>query len=80
MTTTSDFADIITICQFYAESGWDIYVDYENSHVMMGDYVIGPVRENGVLVGYLVADPEGVTQVVDDLDSYFQGEFDWEDR
>lgn len=79
MSVSSDLEDIGRICGFYREDDWLFYVDLENSHVTMGDYGIDPVRENGHLVGYLVEDPEGVTQVVDDLDSYFQSVFDWEE-
>lgn len=78
MSVESDFEDVVTLCNFYKEGDWSFYVDLENLHVVMGDYAIDPVWENGHLVGYLVVDPEGVTQVVDDLDSYFQDVLDWE--
>lgn len=65
-------------CEFYADSDWPLYIDPENLHVTMGGYGIEPVRENGHLTGYLVEDPDGVTQAVDDLDSYFQSVLDWE--
>lgn len=71
-------ADIVMICEFYRGPDWPVYVDYENLHVTVGEYVISPVRENGRFVGYLVEGPDGVTRVVDDLDSYFQSVLDWE--
>lgn len=74
---SSDFEDIVRTCEFYREEGWPFYVDYESSHVTLGGYGIDPVREGGHLTGYLVVDPEGVSQVVDDLDSFFQSVFEW---
>lgn len=76
MSVYSDFEDIVTTCEFYADSDWEIHVDLENSHVTMGDYGVYPVRGDGRPVGYLVEDGDGVTQVVDDLDSYFRSELD----
>lgn len=80
MSAESDFEDIVRICEFYREPDWFFFVDLENFHVVMGDYGVDPVRENGHLVGYLVEDPKGVTRVVDDLDIYFQEVFEWEYR
>lgn len=77
MSVGSDFEDAVRICEFYCEPGWPFYVDLENLHVMMGDYGVDPVWETGHLVGYLVEDPDGVTQIVDDLDSYFQSVLEW---
>lgn len=79
MSVESDFDDVVRICEFYRECDWPLYVDYENLHVTMGEYGVDLVRENGHLVGYLVEDPDGVTCVVDDLDSYFQSVLDWEE-
>ena len=80
MSASSDFEDIVSTCEFYADSDRMIYVDLENFHVTMGEYGIDPVMEGGHLVGYLVEDPDGVTQVVDDLDSFFQSALGWEVR
>lgn len=71
------FDDVVMICEFYRESGWPFFVDLEGLHVVMGGYGIDLVMENGHLMGYFVEGPDGVSQVVDDLDVYFQCEFDW---
>lgn len=76
MGVSSDFQDIVRTCEFYRESEWSFYVDYVNLHVAMGGYGIDLVREDGHLVGYLVEDPYGATQLVDDLDSYFKSALD----
>lgn len=76
MSGSSDLDDIVMTCEFYSEPDWPFYVDYENLHVTMGGYGIDPVRKNGHLVGYLVEGPDGVTRIVDDLDEFFQMEFE----
>lgn len=79
MSVDSDFEDIVKICEFYCGVDCPLHVDWENLHVAVGDYGVDPVREDGRLVGYLVEDPDGVTQIVDDLDSFFQEEFKWKE-
>lgn len=66
-------------CEFYSEVDCPLHVDFENLHVSIGDYGVDPVMENGLLVGYLVEEPDGVTQVVEDLDHYFQRVFKWKE-
>lgn len=78
MSASSVLDDIVRVCEFYRESDWPFFVDLENFHVTVGEYGIVPVRGNGHLAGYLVEGPDGVTQVVDDLDSFFQSVLDWE--
>lgn len=82
MSVSSDFEDIVKICEFYASSTDDIEVDSENYHVTMGGYGIDLVMVNDHLVTCLVEDREGVTRFVGELDYFFQSEFadSWEDR
>ena len=80
MSVDSEFEDAVKICEFYAESADEVEVDLENQHISMGDYGIDLVVENGCLVTYLVEEPDGCTLFANDLDSYFHGVFDWEDR
>lgn len=77
MSADSDFEGIVEICEFYGLPDYPVHVDWENFHVTVGDYGIDPVRRDGYLTGYLVEDPNGVTQVVDDLDEFFQIVFEW---
>lgn len=80
MSFSSEFEDIIRICEFYASSVDGVKVDWENYHVRMEGYDIDPVLRDGHLVRYLVEDPEGVCLFVDDLDAYFQSVLDCGDR
>lgn len=79
MSVESDFEDTVKICEFYADPCESFEVDLENCIVMMGALEISPVRREGRLVGYLVIEPDGVSHLEDDLDSYFQFVFDWSD-
>lgn len=72
MSISSDFDDMVKICEFYSGDDLPIEVDYENYYITLGDYVVDPVMEHGHLVTYLVEDPDGVTLFVSDLDVYFQ--------
>lgn len=72
MCVSSDFEDTIKICEFYSGDGLPLEIDYENYYVILGDYVVDPVIDNGHLVTYIVEDPEHNTHLVGDLDSYFQ--------
>lgn len=80
MSAESDFEDIIKVCEFYADPCEVFEVDLENYSVFMGGREISPVRRNGQLVEYLVIEPDGLSHLEDDLDSYFQNVLDWEDR
>lgn len=76
-----DFEDAIKICDFYSGEGFPVEVDYENYYISLGDYAVDPVMENGHIVTYIVADPEGGGHLVGDLDAFFQRVLpDWEDR
>lgn len=79
MSAESDFEDTVRICEFYADPCETFEVDLENLIVFMGAREITLVRRNGRLTGYLVIDPDGFSHIEDDLDSYFQSEFDWEE-
>ena len=79
MSVESDFEDTVRICEFYADPCESFEVDLENCIVLMGGREISTVRRGGRLTGYLVIDPDGVSHVEDDLDSYFQSVLDWED-
>ena len=72
MSVSSDFDDTVKICEFYSGDDFPLKVDYENSLVFLGDYIVDPVLDNGHLVTYIVEDPEHNTHLVGDLDSYFQ--------
>ena len=78
MSAVSDFEDTVKICEFYADPCESFQVDFENCIVLMGAREVSPVRWGGCLSGYLVIEPDGVSHLVDDLDSYFQRIFDWE--
>lgn len=79
MSVESDFENTVKICEFYADPCEVFEVDLENCIVLMGAREISPVRRGGRLVGYLVVEPEGFSHLEDDLDSYFQAMYDWED-
>lgn len=72
MSVSSEFEDIIGLCEFYASSADGVEVDLENYHIRMEGYDIDPVMRDGHLVRYLVGDPDGIYLFVDDLDEYFQ--------
>lgn len=78
MSDAAVFDEIVRACEFYAFSDDEIEVDLENYHIRVNGYDIDPVMRDGHLVRYLVEDPQGVRLFVDDLDSYFQSELDWE--
>lgn len=82
MSASSDFDDMVKICEFYSGEGLPIEVDYENWHVSLGGYEVDPVIEHGHLVTYLVAAPDHFSLFVNDLDGYFQSQFadSWEER
>lgn len=80
MSVESDFEDTVRICEFYADPCETFEVDEENHIVFMGGREISLVRSGGRLVGYLVFEPDGVSHVEGDLDSYFQSMLDWQDR
>lgn len=80
MSVSSDFEDTVKVCEFYAEPCESFEVDEENWIVFMGGREISLVRREGVLVGYLVIEPDGFSHVVDDLDSFFQSVLDWGSR
>lgn len=82
MTASSDFDDMVKICEFYSGEGLPVEVDYENRHVSLGDYEVDPVIEHGHLVTYLVEGPDHTSLFVNDLDEYFQDQFSdcWEER
>nr|DAN40345.1 MAG TPA: hypothetical protein [Caudoviricetes sp.] len=80
MSAESDFEDAVRICEFYADPCETFEVDLENCIVLMGAREVSLVRRGGKLVGYFIIEPDGVSHLEDDLDSYFQGVFDWEDR
>ena len=80
MSVESDFEDFVRICEFYADPCETFEVDLENCIVTMGSREIRPVRRNGRLESYLVIDPDGVSHLEADLDSYFQSVFAWEER
>lgn len=79
MSVDSDFEDTVKICEFYSDPCETFEVDLENCIVFMGAREISIVRRNGGLDGYLVIEPDGFSHLEDDLDSYFQDAFDWED-
>ena len=80
MSVDSDFEDTVKICEFYADPCETFEVDLENCIVFMGGREISPVRAAGVLVCYLVIEPDGVSHWENDLDSYFQSVLEWEAR
>lgn len=77
MSVESDFEDTVKICEFYADPCESFEVDLENCIVLMGAREISIVRRDGRLVGYLVIEPDGLSHLESDLDSYFQHAFDW---
>ena len=79
MSVDSDFEDTVSICMFYADPCDVFEVDEENCIVFMGAREISLVRRDGQLVGYLVIEPDGFSHVEDDLDSFFQSTFEWEE-
>lgn len=79
MSVESDFEDTVKICEFYADPCETFEVDLENCIVFMGGREISLVRREGRLAGYLVIEPDGVSHLEDDLDSYFQNTLDWEE-
>lgn len=80
MSVDEVFEDIVKICEFYADPCEVFEVDLEKLIVLMGAREISPVMENGHLVTHLVIEPDGVSHWEDDLDTYFQGILDCEDR
>lgn len=80
MSFSSDFEDIISICELYANSPDEIEVDLENYHIRFAGYDIDPVWGDGHLARYLVEGPDGIALFVDDLDSYFISELGREVR
>lgn len=80
MSVGSDFEDMVKICEFYADPCETFEVDEENLIVFMGAREIYLVRRGGELEGYLVIEPDGVSHLEDDLDSFFQSVLDWVDR
>lgn len=81
MSLSSDFDDLVKICEFYSGDDLPLEVDEENYYITLGDYIVDPVMNDGHLVTYLVEDPDGVTLFVSDLDAYFQERLPgWEDR
>lgn len=72
MCVGSEFDDTVKICEFYSGDGLPIKVDYENFYVILGDYVVDPVIDDGHLITYIVEDPDHVSHLVWDLDFYFQ--------
>ena len=79
MSVSSDFEDLVKICEFYSDPCEVFEVDEENCIVFMGAREIILVRREGQLAGYLVIEPDGFSHVEGDLDSYFQSAFEWED-
>lgn len=79
MSASSDFEDTVKICELYAESYEDFEVDYENNLIVMGDYTVVPLIAHGVLNGYFITCSDGSSHLVDDLDDFFQREFEWEE-
>nr|DAM69238.1 MAG TPA: hypothetical protein [Caudoviricetes sp.] len=78
MCVSSGFDDMVKICEFYSGDGLPVKVDYEDRFVFLGDYVVYPVMENGVLIEYIVEGPEHNARLVGDLDSFFQAVLpDW---
>lgn len=80
MCVESDFENTIKICEFYADPCETFEVDSENHFIFMGSRGINLVRENGRLDGWLIIEPDGFSQLVDDLHTYFQSVFGWKDR
>lgn len=78
MSVGSGFDETVKICEFYSGDDLPVEVDYENCYVILGDYVVDPVMDNGHLIAYIVEDPGHNTHLVGDLDSYFQSVLaDW---
>lgn len=78
MSFSTDFDDTAKICAFYSGEGFPLVVDEENRYITVGDYIVVPVLEDGHLTAYIVVDPEHITHLVSDLDSFFQGVLpDW---
>lgn len=73
------FDDTVKICEFYSGDDIPVEVDYGNHCISLGDYTVDPLTEGGELVGYIVNPPVGFTQIVLDLDEYFQRVFSWEE-
>lgn len=81
MSLSTEFDDLVKICEFYSGDDLPIEVDEENYLITLGGYIVDPVMEDGYLVTYIVEDPDGVTLFVSDLDDYFQERLPgWEDR
>lgn len=80
MSVEADFEDAVKICEFYADPCETFEVDLENCIVFMGAREVSIVRRDGRLAGYHVIEPDGLSHLEDDLDSYFQSVLDWEDR
>lgn len=79
MSVESDFEDTVMVCEFYADPCEGFEVDRENRFIFMGAREINLVIEDGKLDGWLVIEPDGFGHLVDDLHSYFQSVFGWED-
>lgn len=80
MSADSIFDDTVKICEFYADPCETFEVDSENLIVFMGDREISLVKGDGRQEAYLVIEPDGLSHLEDDLDSYFQRIFEWEWR
>lgn len=81
MSVSSDFDDMVKICEFYSGDGLPIEVDYDNLAIFLGDYVIEPLVKNGHITDYFVTDPVFNPHLVTDLDHYFQRVLPgWEER
>lgn len=79
MSVESDFEDTVKTCEFYADPYYTFEVDFENYHIMVDGYGVDPVMEDGHLAYYLVEEPDGTTQFVEDLDHYFHRVFKWKE-
>ena len=77
MSVKTDFEDTVRICEFYADPCEVFEVDEENCIVFMGALEISIVRREGRLAGYLVIEPDGLSHLEEDLDSYFQSTLEW---
>lgn len=79
MSAETDFEDTVKICEFYTEIDCPLEVDYERRRVILGDYIVEPLVEDGRLTEYSVSRSDGSSFLVWDLDSFFQREFNWEE-
>lgn len=79
MSASSDFEDVVKICEFYSDPCEVFEVDDESCIVFIGGREISLVWRDGQFAGYLVVEPDGFSHVEDDLDSFFQSLFEWEE-